>query len=203
MVARGVRQAKYDGVMRRAAYWVTMSVFLSIFLAGCFHGRAPGIDIGPARFSYTDNADTYYVEYVQYVDRQRAGYTSLPRCLPRYGKKGQPPRGYFFDAWDGRTGRDFFRSGKLDYPHWPDGDPGLGLNNPLPPLVKRVWTLYVDPSILAHLGGLGLFVGGVVGVVRWELRQRRRAETGEHGFGVTLIDATAAPTRRSAPPAPS
>ena len=62
------------------------------------------------------------------LDRPALGYTSLPPYDPKSG----------FTPWNGGDVVGWLGSRWWgDFPYWPDGDPGLGPNNPLPPKVRR------------------------------------------------------------------
>ena len=68
----------------------------------------------------------------QLLDRESLGYTTLPEYHP------YPAGGGYFDLYANNWGAT---SGVglcvYDEPYWPDGDPGLVAQNPLPPQVRR------------------------------------------------------------------
>lgn len=82
-----------------------------------------------------------------------ATYTALPPYDPKYGFT--PLRG----GWDYRG--DYFCSCADDFPHWPNGDPGRGPQNPLPPQIRREYVYgvkqWIALAFLAALWGTWLF----------------------------------------------
>ena len=71
--------------------------------------------------------DDVCVSWEEVIDRP-AAYVALPSYDLRFG----------FDVFDSGDRTYWFGSRYWsDYPYWPDGDPGLGIGNPLPPKVKR------------------------------------------------------------------
>lgn len=97
-----------------------------------------------------DNSVTYTI--VTMIDRRTLGY----HYVPKYTTAPERADGGYFalyvNEWheDGGFGYCVF-----DAPHWPDGDPGLGDQNPLPPLVRRCEIYAVPPSLVLLLLGTG------------------------------------------------
>jgi hypothetical protein len=171
--------------MLRVAYWIVLSMlvltFLAVFLV---FASFESFHLGPVTLGYGGPFETFYVSNRTYVDRAAAGYTKLPRYYPpRYGGAADPGG---FAAWNETTGFEPWTSGAGAVPLWPEGDPGLGARNPLPPLVKRVWRRNVPSEhVFAVIGTVTLgWVG--IGVLRWWLRGRNRPFGGRRGFDVAV-----------------
>src|SRR3954463_11060956 len=81
--------------------------------------------------------------FVTFHDRHRAGYHQLPEYQQGY-----------FDLYRSESfGGRFFSYSVADEAYWPDGDPGRGEQNPLPPFVKRYHTCAIADEMI-----VGFFV---------------------------------------------
>lgn len=174
--------------MRRAAYWAVLSTLVITFIGACLVAAGEEtFEIGPVDFGYTDPWDDFYIRVEWYVDREKAGYTALPKYYPprRHKKWGVVYPGGFA-AWNEVSGFEACGSGTVDYAHWPEGDPGLGSNNPLPPLVRRAWRRNFDPDHVFLANGTAILAWGAIGLIEWWLRRRDRPFGTRRGFDVTL-----------------
>jgi hypothetical protein len=131
--------------------------------------------------------------WVQYTtsttfDRETLGYNVHPAYRDRPAEHG----GGYFDPYDHYPGsrqhstRDFF-GGSFGYdrwelPHWPDGDPGLGANNPPPPQVVRHEIYAVTPGIPLAMLGIGWLIWGALFA-----RHRLRDVADRRGFEVVAV----------------
>ena len=121
--------------------------------------------------------DYVCVSWEEVIDRP-AAYGTLPSYGVAYG----------FDMYadSERTNRFGMRYWS-DYPYWPDGDPGLGPGNPLPPKVRRwhidgvrkEWVLLLAPILWS---GWGL-------VFAWH---RLRGPARGRGFAVSSMESAGA-----------
>jgi hypothetical protein len=189
--------------MRRAAYWIVLTVLvLSLIGTALLVERPQTYAVGRADFGYCESIDYFYVRIRVHVDREKAGYTSLPKYhAPRSIKKGIVFPGSFA-AWNETSGFESWQSGTVDYAYWPHGDPGLGSNNPLPPLVERVWRRNINPAHVFLVNVTAVLGWGGLGVIGWWLRRQDGPVTNRRGFDVSITPSEPSPTRRSAPPAP-
>src|SRR4051794_11929346 len=74
------------------------------------------------------------------IDRQKLGYNSLPPLRSLGGGFA------FYCSYETRN--DYFGYWTWDDPYWPSGDPGLRLQNPLPPLIRRVTIVAIAPRVV-------------------------------------------------------
>jgi hypothetical protein len=119
------------------------------------------------------------------IDRRSLGYNFLPEYHKPQGFPG------YFDLyandWEAHHG-----IGKCVYdePFWPDGDPGLGAANPLPPLVRRHTIRAVSPEVPVAVLTI-VWVGWICWLtlpMAWRLRGH------SPGRGFDVIKAAASPT---------
>jgi hypothetical protein len=110
------------------------------------------------------------------LDRRQLSDNGL---LAYHAHPGAPGGGcseaYAGDCWHNSRIR-YWRS---DVPHWSGGDPGLGLGNPLPPLVIRHEHYAVRPRVPLAVLGAGWVAWGMLFV-----RHRLRLPPGGAGFEV-------------------
>jgi hypothetical protein len=161
-------------------FWLISFAFLLIIIAGTFHGVEGHLESHGVSLGYCDPPSEYYVSIRHCLSWADAGHKRLPPYhLHRTGAGG------YFEAWNDPDGIRLLRSGTVDYPYWPNGDPGLGPNNPLPPFVCRIRTYYVRPSILRILGAVLLSAWLWLGYIRW--RRDRDRRTSASGFDPVMV----------------
>lgn len=132
---------------------VTLLLFYKIFIE----------DYGPF-----DGAINYH--RVTVMDRSVLGYTGLPEFHALPGSADGGYFGFYVNTIQSQGAMGYCR---YDVPYWPGGDPGLGLGNPLPPMVQRHEIYAIDPDIPLIVLGISWTVW-VVLFVRYVVRRRAR-----------------------------
>jgi hypothetical protein len=135
-------------------------------------------------FRWNERALEEYVTFhsKSLIPREELGYDHLPEYV--ISRKKRHPRPPFFGTYLNEW-HDYgpFVYYVWDMPHWPEGDPGLGDKNPLPPLVARGEIYGVSPEL-----PLGLLTGGwICWGVLWGRKFLRNRFSKGHGFEVRLI----------------